>query len=168
MKLNTHTDAKTGSMGSTMNVLHAEPGIAVRTLPEQWIEIEAGLPAAGLETTGVRMRGRVLTIEAVRPGGGGHDEDAQAGIKRVTTRIVLRERPRGAVTAVRQASGSVQVRVPLQSPSIHDDALRARDGIGGVAADILARSHAVNPADSFSYRIPMSSRNGAGAYRSPE
>ena len=118
MNLNTHTDAKTESLSSTQKVLHAEQGISVRTLPEQWIEVEANLPGTGLETTG--------------------------GIERVMTRIVLRERPRGSVIATREPSGGVRVRVPLKSNQVRDDGARATDGIGGVAADVLA--HARNAA----------------------
>jgi hypothetical protein len=143
MNLNTHTDAKTESLSSTQKVLHAEQGISVRTLPEQWIEVEANLPGTGLETTGVRLRGRVLTIEAVHPAIDGRAAPSP-GIERVMTRIVLRERPRGSVIATREPSGGVRVRVPLKSNPVRDDGARATDGIGGVAADVLA--HARNAA----------------------
>lgn len=168
MNLNTHTDAKTETLSNAQNVLHAEQGISVRMLPEQWIEIEADLPGTGLETTGVRIRGRVLTIEAVHPAIDGRDA-TEPEIERVTTRIVLRERPRGPVTATREASGDVRVRVPLKSHPVRDDQVRAADGIGGVAADVLAHAHRVptNQTHSLS-RTPMSSRGVAGAYRSPE
>ncbi|MDP6987406.1 MAG: hypothetical protein QGG74_05110 [Phycisphaerales bacterium] len=140
MILNTHTDAKTDTLSSTQKVLHAEQGISVRMLPEQWIEIEAALPGTGLETTGVRIRGRVLTIEAVPPAIAGR-ADASPGIERVTTRVVLRDRPRGPVTATREASGRVRVRVPLKSTSVRDQGVWTADGIGGIAADVVTHAH---------------------------
>jgi len=168
MNLNTHTDAKTESLSSTTNVLHADSGITMQVLPEQWVEIEADLPGTGLKMTEVRMRGRTLTIESVRSRADGQHRDAEVGIERVTTRVVLQKRPRGPVTSARQPSGSIQIRVPLNPSAADGGVLRATDGIGGIAADSLVRSRAMNPTDFLSYRTPMSFRNGAEAYRSPE
>ena len=149
MILNTHTDAKTDTLSSTMNAQYANNGVSVRMLPEQWIEIEADLPGTGLETTGVRMRGRVLTLEAVRPSFNTHVAP-NLGVDRVTTRVVLRDRPRGPVTATRRPSGSVLVRVPLRQPHVaSDDAPHALDGLGGVAAEALM--HARNHPEQQSY-----------------
>jgi|TARA_B110000495_G_C22996832_1_gene587774 hypothetical protein len=144
MNLNTHTDAKTESLSSTQKVLHANTGISVRMLPEQWIEIEVGLPGAELEATAVRMRGKVLTIEATRPKTVGRGESAGPGIDRVTTRVVLRDRPRGPIAVWRQTSGGVAIRLPLAQTSVHDDELRAIDGIGGIAAELLAHARSIS------------------------
>lgn len=144
MNLNTHTDAKTELQSSTQKVLHANTGISVRMLPEQWIEIGVDLPGTELEATAVRMRGNVLTIEATRPKTVGRGDSAEPGIDRVTTRIVLRDRPRGPVAVSRQTSGGVAIRVPLAQTSVHDDELRATDGIGGIAAELLAHARSVS------------------------
>jgi hypothetical protein len=141
MNLNTHTDAKTESLSSTTNVLHADSGITMHVLPEQWIEIEADLPGTGLELTDIRMQGRTLTIESVRSRVDGHQRDTEDGI---------------------------QIRVPLNPPAAVGNVVWATYGIGGIAAERLVRSRAMNPTDFLSYRTPMSFRNGAEAYRSPE
>jgi len=164
MNLNTHTDAKTESLSSTQKVLHADTGISVRMLPKQWIEINVDLPGTELDTTAVRMRGHVLTIESTRPALAGIDEFTATGIDRVTTRIVLRDRPRGPVTAIRQASGAVAIRVPLAQTSVHDDELRATDGIGGIAAEVLAhaRHASMNYTHSFKQGSDVLPRRSGG------
>jgi hypothetical protein len=42
--------------------------------------------------------------------------------------------------AIRQPSGDVAIRVPLAQTSAHIDELRATDGIGGIAAEVLAHA----------------------------
>jgi hypothetical protein len=131
----TQTDAKTDTWGNAVTpVTETTATITVRTMPNQWIEIVADLPGVGLEATGVRLRGRVISIEAARPRLA-EGLDPLPGIERVTTRITLHERPRGPLTATRREGGNVLVHVPLATDP---DAPRASDGIGIIAADRLA------------------------------
>ena len=138
----TQTDAKTETRGRKVaQSTNRTTTIAVRTLPNNWIEITADLPGAGLEVNGVRLRGRVISIEAVRPrftvG-----LNPQSDIEKITTRIVLRERPRGPIAATRCAGGSVLVRVPTSISK--KDARCTTDGFGAIPADRFAEARHSN------------------------
>ena len=134
----TQTDAKTATWGSKATPFAERTAtIAVSTLPNQWFEIMADLPGAGLEVIGVRLQGRVISIEVMRP----HPAtgfDPQSDIEKITTRIVLRERPMGPITATRCEGGSVLVRVPTSISK--QDARRSTDGFVASTADRLAEA----------------------------
>ena len=138
MNYKTQTDAKTATWGSKATQFTERTAtIAVSTLPNQLMEIMADLSGTGLEATGVRLRGRVISIEAMRPRLAA-GLDPQSDIEKITTRIVLRERPRGPIAATRCVGGSVLVRVPTSISK--KNARRSTDGFGDVGADRLAKA----------------------------
>lgn len=135
MTRHTPSDAKTELNTAKTHVpLGTQARIAVRSLDTQWMEIEAMLPSADLALSDIRIRGRVLTIEAARPRLAG-GLDVIPGIERVTLRFVLSHRPAGRPCVRRSPEGLLNIRIAINPPN---GATRAIDGMGAAAAHRLA------------------------------
>ena len=135
MTRHTPSDAKTESNTAKTRVpFGTEARIAVRSLDTEWIEIEAMLPSDDLAVSDIRIRGRVLTIEAARPRLAG-GLDVNSGIERVTLRFVLSHRPAARPHVRRSPEGLLSIRIAINPP---DGATRAIDGMGAAAAHRLA------------------------------
>ncbi|MDP7070089.1 MAG: hypothetical protein QF561_01935 [Phycisphaerales bacterium] len=108
----THTDAKTATRDTSAGTQPATmtANLAIQVVPNQWIEMTADLPAAALPRTGARLRGRVLSIDAVRAV---PDQDEVPGIQRVTTHVVFRRPPRAPILVSRDRGDQIRVRIPI-------------------------------------------------------